>query len=96
MCNSAQRIHESQNFAALLLENSNLISATFNDILIQVVTKSANRSSDDLTTLVNFPVNIFHDQKKKNALVTEALTNYKSTVGVTDNTRKFQDLIRTH
>ena len=58
MCSPSHGAQEIQNVAILLLENAKLASATFNNIMTQLVTKSASRTQSVRETTILVPVSI--------------------------------------
>ena len=93
MCNASQSVHESQNFAVLLLENAKLPSATFNNIVTQLVTKSLNKNDTISNSTVDVPISVFLDLSEKIVLMRDAMSKWETTLGISANTREIQELI---
>ena len=83
MCSAAQGATESQNFAILLLENAKLQSATFNNIVTQLITKSAARNDSASTARVNILDKTFETLLDQSKATTEAITTWESFNGTT-------------
>lgn len=95
MCSPSHSPQESQNFAILSLENAKLPSATFNNIVTQLVTKSTTRVDNKIEATILVPVSIFNDMQAKITDAQNSLLPWETSTGPTAHSEALQDLIDT-
>lgn len=83
MSNSANGEKESQNFAILLLENAQLPSSTFNNIVTQLVTKSSSKQGIPETATVTLPSSTFVELIRISTAASQALSSWESAITTT-------------
>ena len=91
--NSSNTTHDSQNFAILMLEKAKIPSSTFNNIVTQLVTKSASNETNITEATVKVPISTFTRMLEVSAEATGAITALKTSIGATVQRKELQDLI---